>query len=102
MKRSAVFCLHPAPRSGKASVGRASRSDGWKSRKTHLRQVMKRIARCLGPVVGLTWVSLHFACQGPTLVTEPGPSDSGAVKGMLYYLPTGKITIKGEYEKSEQ
>jgi hypothetical protein len=63
---------------------------------------MKRIAKCLVPVVGLTWLSLHFGCQGPTLVTTPGPPSSGEVEGMLYYLPIGKITIKGEYEKSEQ
>jgi len=63
---------------------------------------MKRIAKCYLPILGLAWASLHFACQGPTLVTRPGPSSSGPVEGMLYYLPIGKITIKGEYEKSEQ
>jgi hypothetical protein len=96
------FSLQPATRSAKASAGRASRADGWKSRRIHLRLVMKRIARCLVPVVGLTWLSLHFGCQGPTLVTKPWQSSSGKVEGMLYYLPIGKITIKGEYEKSEQ
>ena len=59
---------------------------------------MKKIARCLMPVVGLTWLSLHFGCQGPTLVTTAPPPSSGPVNGMLYYLPIGKITIKGEFK----
>jgi len=58
---------------------------------------MKRIAKCLIPFLGSTWLSLHFGCQDPTLVTKTGPSSSGAVEGILYYLPIGKITIKGEY-----
>lgn len=59
---------------------------------------MKRIAKCLVPVVGLTWLSLHFGCQGPTLVTTAPPPSSGPVNGMLYYIPIGKITIKGEFK----
>jgi hypothetical protein len=59
---------------------------------------MKRIARYLVPIAGLTWVSFHFACQGPTLVTTAPPSPPGPVNGMLYYLPIGKITIKGEFK----
>ena len=62
---------------------------------------MKRIANCVLPVLGLIWMSVHFGCQGPTLVTGPGPSSSGPVNGMLYYLPIGKITIKGEYAQPE-
>jgi Predicted solute binding protein len=58
---------------------------------------MKRIARYLISGVGLVWMFTHNGCQGPTLVTTAGPSSSGLVEGMLYYLPIGKITIKGEY-----
>jgi hypothetical protein len=35
---------------------------------------MKAIAKYLIPFLGLTWLSLHFGCQGPTLVTKTGPS----------------------------
>ena len=60
---------------------------------------MRRIATFLIPLLGVTWVSLHLGCQDPTLVTQligssPAPV---AVEGMLYYLPIGKITIKGQY-----
>ena len=62
---------------------------------------MKRIASCLIPALGLISLSLHLGCQGPTLVTTASPPSSGPVEGMLYYLPVGKITIKGEYAKTE-
>ena len=60
---------------------------------------MKRIATLLIPLLGSISVSLHFGCQDPTLVTQlvgssPAPV---AVEGMLYHLPIGKITIKGQY-----
>jgi hypothetical protein len=45
---------------------------------------------------GLLSLSAQFGCQGPTLVTTVGPPLSEAVEGMLYYLPIGKITIKGD------
>ena len=59
--------------------------------------LMKTIATYFVPVVGLIWMSVHFGCQDPTLVTTGPPSSPGPVNGMLYYLPIGKITIKGEY-----
>jgi hypothetical protein len=55
---------------------------------------MKRIANYLVPVLGLIWMSFHMlSCR--TLSTTAGPPPSGPVNGMLYYLPIGKITIKG-------
>jgi len=61
------------------------------------RPIMKPIATYLVPLVGLIWICVHLGCQDPTLVTTGPPSSPGAVNGMLYYLPIGKITIKGEY-----
>ncbi len=63
---------------------------------------MKKIASVLLGGVGLICTSLHFGCQDPTLVTTRAPSSSGTVRGMLYYLPMGKITIQGDYTTSEQ
>jgi hypothetical protein len=59
---------------------------------------MKRIAKFLIPLLGLAWIFFHFGCR--TLSTTAGSPPSGPVNGMLYYLPIGKITIKGEFKPS--
>jgi len=60
-----------------------------------------RLTTCLPLIIaGLVWLSLHFlGCQ--TLVTTNRPPSPNRVEGMLYYLPIGKITIKGDYGKGE-
>jgi hypothetical protein len=63
---------------------------------------MKRIPIYFVSVVGFIWIFALVGCQETTVVTTAGPSSSGAIEGMLYYLPIGKITIKGEYTTSEQ
>jgi hypothetical protein len=57
---------------------------------------MKKARKYLIPVLGLMWISLHFGCR--TLSTTAGSPPSGPVNGILYYLPIGKITIKGEFK----
>lgn len=57
---------------------------------------MTQTVKWLIPVLGLISI-VHVGCQGPTLVTTVGSPPSETVEGMLYYLPTGKITIKGDY-----
>jgi hypothetical protein len=58
---------------------------------------MKRIAKFLIPALGLVWMSVHFGCR--TLSTsQDNPPSGSAINGMLYYLPIGKITIKGEFK----
>jgi len=60
---------------------------------------MKTIAKVLIPALGLVATALHLGCR--TLSTsEESPPSGSAIAGMLYYLPIGKITIKGEF-KSE-
>lgn len=60
---------------------------------------MKRVAQFLVPLFGLVWIFFHFGCR--TLSTSAGSPPSGPVNGMLYYLPIGKVTIKGEYAKAD-
>ena len=62
---------------------------------------MLRLTTCLPVIIaGLVSLSLHFlGCQ--TLVTTNRPPSLNRVEGMLYYLPIGKITIKGDYGKGE-
>jgi len=57
---------------------------------------MTRTVKWLILALGLVSI-VHIGCQGPTLITTVGPPLSETVEGMLYYLPTGKITIKGDY-----
>lgn len=57
---------------------------------------MTQTVKWLIPALGLISIA-HIGCQGPTLITTVGPPPSETVEGMLYYLPTGKITIKGDY-----
>ncbi len=99
---SACFALHRPSQSVKSSrrQGLASIRMGI-AKDTFKRPLMRRIASCLIPIFGLIWIATQLGCQGPTLVTGPGPSSSGPVNGMLYYLPIGKITIKGEYAQPE-
>jgi len=61
---------------------------------------MKVVTKALVPALGL--ISLvHFGCR--TLSTSRNDAPSGSeINGMLYYLPIGKITIKGEYTTSEE
>jgi hypothetical protein len=58
---------------------------------------MKGIAKYLVPILGLVWISFHLGCR--TLSTTAGAPPSGSMNGMLYYLPIGKITIKGEFKE---
>jgi hypothetical protein len=75
------------------------REQTGRSRENPLRRPFtNRIATYFVP--GLGWMSVYLGCQGPTLVTTRVPSSSGPVNGMLYYLPIGKITIKGEFKPS--
>src|SRR6266849_5667763 len=99
---SACFALHRPSQSVKSSrrQGLASIRMGI-AKDTFKRPLMRRIASCLIPIFGLIWIATQLGCQGPTLVTGPGPSSFGPVNGMLYYLPIGKITIKGEYAQPE-
>lgn len=58
---------------------------------------MKKIAKVLIPALGLVGLSLHFGCR--TLSTSQEiPTSGSEIIGMLYYLPIGKITIKGEFK----
>ena len=60
---------------------------------------MKTIAKFLIPIFGLISV-VHFGCR--TLSTSQQIPPSGSlIDGMLYYLPTGKITIKGEFKSAD-
>jgi hypothetical protein len=58
---------------------------------------MRIIARCSIPLVGLISI-VHFGCRTLSTSQETLPSGS-AINGMLYYLPIGKITIKGEFKE---
>jgi hypothetical protein len=60
---------------------------------------MKTITRCLIPALGLISI-VHFGCQTLSTNQENPPSGS-EINGMLYYLPIGKITIKGEFEDTD-
>jgi hypothetical protein len=59
---------------------------------------VKTIAKALIPALGLLSI-VHFGCRTLSTSKNNLPSES-AINGMLYYLPIGKITIKGEF-KSE-
>jgi hypothetical protein len=61
---------------------------------------MKKIAKALTPLLGLISL-MHFGCRTLSTSQESPPSGS-AINGMLYYLPVGKITIKGEYTTPEE
>src|SRR5437016_6881053 len=76
----------------------ASRARGWESREPIWRPVMKKIATYFIPITGLIWMSVHLGCR--TLSTSQyNPPSGSAINGMLYYLPIGKITIKGEFKE---
>src|SRR5262245_29830749 len=61
---------------------------------------MKTTAKALVLVLSLISI-MHFGCR--TLSTSRNNVPSGsAINGMLYYLPVGKITIKGEYTTPEE
>jgi hypothetical protein len=60
---------------------------------------MKLVTKAVVPLLGLISV-LHFGCR--TLSTSRNESRSGSeINGMLYYLPVGKITIKGEFKTED-
>jgi hypothetical protein len=60
------------------------------------RRLSKVIVKHLVPLFGLMSLTAYFGCR--TLYTTVDSPESGAVNGMLYYLPIGKITIKGEFK----
>src|ERR1700736_3027988 len=57
---------------------------------------MKKLPKYFVLILGLSWISLYVSCH--TLSTTAGSPASGPVNGMLYYLPIGKVTIKGEFK----
>ena len=60
---------------------------------------MNIIAKALIPALGLISI-VHLGCR--TLSTSRNNVPSGsAIDGMLYYLPIGKITIKGEFKSAD-
>ncbi|HLW36555.1 MAG TPA: hypothetical protein VKS98_12940, partial [Chthoniobacterales bacterium] len=55
---------------------------------------MKKTAKCLVATFGCVWIALQIGCE--TLSTTAGAPSSGPVDGLLfYYLPRGKVTIRG-------
>src|SRR5947209_8787627 len=68
--------------------------------KTHLEVLMKKLFpayMCIASAcLLLSGLIIFSACR--TLSTTAGGPPSGPVNGMLYYLPIGKITIKGEFK----
>jgi hypothetical protein len=111
------FSLHGFTRSAKASIPQGFASaGGWESRKPVQKAVMKKLFPATlvalfpfakasrpkryfsGAVICLFLCSaLGFsACR--TLSTTAGAPPTGPVNGMVYYLPIGKITIKGEFK----
>lgn len=60
---------------------------------------MNVVTKALVLALGLISV-VHFGCR--TLSTSRNDAPSGAeINGMLYYLPIGKITIKGEFKTGD-
>src|SRR4051812_14463242 len=58
---------------------------------------MKIIAKTLFPALALISIA-YFGCRSLSTSRNNAPSGS-AINGMLYYLPIGKITIKGEFKE---
>jgi hypothetical protein len=60
---------------------------------------MKVVTKAVVPALGLISV-VYFGCR--TLSTSRNDAPSGSeINGMLYYLPIGKITIKGEFKTGD-
>ena len=60
---------------------------------------MNKIAKALIPALGLISI-VQFGCRTLS-TTQRIPNTESAINGMLYYLPIGKITIKGEYGNTD-
>ena len=61
--------------------------------------LMKKISKYLIPSLALISI-LHFGCRTLS-TTQRIPTTESPINGMLYYLPIGKITIKGEYGNTD-
>jgi hypothetical protein len=61
----------------------------------------KRKLILIASLVSVCGTLLILGCAGTSLSTNPAPDSGQTVSGMPYFLPIGKITIKGEYAKSE-
>src|SRR6266404_9089458 len=90
------FPLHWSLGPARASFRQGLASTGWESRKPIQEALMKTLTEDLIVAVVLVCLSLQTGCR--TLSTAAGSPPSGPVNGMLYYLPIGKITIKGEFK----
>src|SRR5439155_22939385 len=61
--------------------------------------LMKKISKYLIPSLALISI-VHFGCRTLS-TTQRIPITESPINGMLYYLPIGKITIKGEYGNTD-
>lgn len=62
---------------------------------------MKKIELYLPSSLGVVMVALLcFSCR--TLYTTVNFPTSSSFNGILYYLPIGKITIRGEFKEAEE
>jgi len=61
--------------------------------------LMKKISKYLIPSLALISI-VHFGCRTLS-TTQRIPTTESPINGMLYYLPIGKITIKGEYGNTD-